>query len=79
MISPLTSSPEDRAGAVLTVDLAALVENWRRLKRKVGPACDMGAVVKADAYGLGLAPVARGPAGRPGAPARSTWRTWTKP
>ncbi|TAL02540.1 MAG: alanine racemase [Rhodospirillaceae bacterium] len=59
MISPLTSSPEDRAGAVLTVDLAALVENWRRLKRKAGAACDMGAVVKADAYGLGLAPVAR--------------------
>jgi len=59
MISPLTSSAEDRAGALLTVDLAAVVENWRRLKRKVGPACDMGAVVKADAYGLGLAQVAR--------------------
>jgi alanine racemase len=54
----LASAPEDRAGALLTVDLAAVVENWRRLKR-LAPACDVGAVVKADAYGLGLAPVAR--------------------
>jgi len=59
MTQSLASSPEDRAGAVLTVDLAALVENWRRLKAKLAPGCDMGAVVKADAYGLGLAPVAR--------------------
>jgi alanine racemase len=51
--------PQDRAGAVLTVDLAALAENWRILKRRVSPSCDMGAVVKADAYGLGLEPVAR--------------------
>jgi alanine racemase len=55
----LSSAPEDRAGAILTVDLAALVENWRRLKRHAGARCDMGAVVKADAYGLGLAPVAQ--------------------
>ena len=58
MTPALTSSSEDRAGAVLTVDLAALVENWRTLKRKLGPRCDAGAVVKADAYGLGLEPVA---------------------
>lgn len=51
--------PEDRAGAFLTVDLAAIVANWRALKRKVAPTCNMGAVVKADAYGLGLEPVAR--------------------
>jgi alanine racemase len=56
---PLASSPEDRAGALLTVDLAALVENWRRLKKKAGRGCDVGAVVKADAYGLGMIPVAR--------------------
>ena len=53
------SRPEDRAGAVLTVDLAALAENWRILKRRVDAPCDIGAVVKADAYGLGLEPVAR--------------------
>ncbi len=52
------SSSEARAGAILTVDLAALVENWRTLKRKLDPRCDAGAVVKADAYGLGLEPVA---------------------
>ncbi|MBL8630918.1 MAG: alanine racemase [Rhodospirillaceae bacterium] len=53
------SRPEDRAGAILTVDLAALVENWRILKKKAAPTCDVGAVVKSDAYGLGLEPVAR--------------------
>lgn len=53
------SRPEDRAGAFLTVDLAAIVENWRILKRRAGPNCDIGSVVKADAYGLGLEPVAR--------------------
>lgn len=56
---PLTSRPEDRAGALLTVDLAALAENWRILKKKADQTCDVGAVVKADAYGLGLEPVAR--------------------
>ena len=58
MAAHLTSSPEDRGGILLTVNLAALVENWQRLKRK-GAGCDMGAVVKADAYGLGMDPVAR--------------------
>ena len=56
---PMTSRPEDRSGAILTVDLAALAENWRILKRRTDPGCDMGAVVKADAYGLGLEPVAK--------------------
>lgn len=67
MASPPSSRPEaraqassqDRAGAFLTVDLAALIENWRLLKRRTAPACDVGAVVKADAYGLGLDPVAK--------------------
>ena len=44
------------AQAELIVDLDALVANWRALSdRSAGEA---GAVVKADAYGLGLAPVA---------------------
>jgi alanine racemase len=55
----LASTADDRAGAVLTIDLAAVVENWRRLKKAAGPGCDVGAVVKADAYGLGLAPVSQ--------------------
>ena len=45
------------AGAVLTIDLAALVANYRFLRdRLVGADC--AAVVKADAYGLGAARVA---------------------
>jgi alanine racemase len=56
--APTKSRAEDRAGAVLTIDLAAIVENWRILKKKAAPGCDVGAVVKADAYGLGLEHVA---------------------
>lgn len=54
-------SPADalaRAGAVLTVDLDAIVANWRFLETKVAPASRCAAVVKADAYGLGAAKVA---------------------
>lgn len=40
-------------GAVLTIDLAALADNWRTLAAKVAPA-ECGAVVKANAYGLGI-------------------------
>lgn len=50
--------PPDRAGAVLTVDLAAIVENWRLLAKKAKHGSDCGAVVKADGYGLGAAQVA---------------------
>lgn len=47
------------AGAVLTIDLGAIVANWRLLQgRAPGAAC--AAVLKADAYGLGAAQV--GPA-----------------
>jgi alanine racemase len=48
---------------VLTVDLAAVVENWRLLARKLKTGCDSGAVVKADAYGLGAAQVGAALAG----------------
>ncbi|PWB62998.1 MAG: alanine racemase [Bradyrhizobiaceae bacterium] len=45
------------AGGLLTIDLAALVANWRALAaRATGAEC--AAVVKADAYGCGIAPVA---------------------
>jgi alanine racemase len=44
--------------SILTIDLGALAANWRRLAdRAQGAEC--AAVVKADAYGLGIAPVAR--------------------
>ncbi|MBI6628969.1 alanine racemase [Pontibaca salina] len=42
--------------ATLTIDLDALVANWRALDAL--SSCETGAVVKADAYGLGLASVA---------------------
>lgn len=42
----------------LTIDLAAVAANWRFLRDHVAPA-ECAAVVKADAYGLGMAPVVR--------------------
>jgi alanine racemase len=47
-----------RAGAVLEIDLAAIVANWRRLAAELKPGTECAAVVKADAYGLGMARVA---------------------
>lgn len=46
-----------KAGATLTIDLAAIVANWRLLRHRSAPA-ECAAVVKADAYGLGMAEVA---------------------
>lgn len=48
----------DHAGAILTIDLDAIAANYSLLRDRVqGAVC--AAVVKADAYGLGLAPVGR--------------------
>ena len=44
-------------GGRLTVDLGALAANWRRLAAEA-PGAECAAVVKADAYGSGLAAVA---------------------
>jgi alanine racemase len=44
---------ESIEGAILTIDLPALVANYERLRNRVAPA-DLAAVVKADAYGLGV-------------------------
>src|SRR6266478_7923677 len=46
------------ATGVLTVDLDALVANWRKLEKTAVPA-ECAGVVKADAYGCGIEPVAR--------------------
>lgn len=43
--------------ATLTIDLAAIVQNWQALNALNGG--ETGAVVKADGYGLGVAPVSR--------------------
>jgi alanine racemase len=47
-----------RAGAILEISLGAIVANWQLLAKKVAPA-SCAAVVKANAYGLGAAPVAK--------------------
>jgi alanine racemase len=46
------------ATGVLTVDLDAVVANWRKLEKTAVPA-ECAGVIKADAYGCGLDPVAR--------------------
>ncbi len=50
------------ATGVLTVDLDAIVANWRKLEKTAVPA-ECAGVIKADAYGCGTAPVARALAG----------------
>ena len=54
---PTVEAPAGVTG-LITVDLQAIVENWRQLAFRVGPGCTTGAAVKADAYGLGVLPVA---------------------
>jgi alanine racemase len=46
------------ATGILTVDLDAIVANWRKLEKTAVPA-ECAAVIKADAYGCGVDPVAR--------------------
>lgn len=48
--------PAVQAGGTLTIDLGALVANWQTLRRRATPA-ECAAVVKANAYGLGIEPV----------------------
>ena len=51
------SVDDDLAGGRLTIDLAALVANWRSLAA-AAPAAECAAVIKGDAYGAGLEPAA---------------------
>jgi len=46
------------SSGVLTVDLDAIVANWRKLEKTAVPA-ECAAVIKANAYGCGVGPVAR--------------------
>lgn len=52
MADPSEAISPDIAGAVLDIDLAAIVANWRALSTQ-HPTGAVAAVVKADAYGLG--------------------------
>src|SRR5258707_7004518 len=50
--NPVGSDPA-AAGGLLTIDLAAIEANWRKLSSRTVP-IECAAVVKADAYGCGL-------------------------
>ena len=49
----MANDPSNRAGVVVEIDLAGIVDNWRSLAMRVKPA-SCAAVVKADAYGSGV-------------------------
>src|ERR1700751_3396890 len=57
---PLPETPraagDPETGGTLTVDLNAIADNWQTLTRRL-LAVECGAVVKANAYGLGLEPI----------------------
>ena len=56
LLAPVTEWRDvaaEQAGTTVTVDLDAIAANWRLLQDKAGRA-ECGAVVKANAYGLGL-------------------------
>ena len=56
MSSSAADDATRRAGAILTIDLAAIAANWRGLRdagRAAGRPIDCAAVLKADAYGTG--------------------------
>ncbi len=59
-MAPVQTSGIDAAlaGGRLTIDLGALERNWRKLSA-LAPSAETGAVVKANAYGLGAEPVVR--------------------
>ena len=48
----------ERAGAILEIDLEAIAGNWTFLSERLSHGARCAAVVKADAYGLGVAEVA---------------------
>src|SRR5260370_13020789 len=61
IMSATTTSPmstDGTANAVLEIDLGALVGNWRSLRDRLPPSAICAGIVKADAYGLGMAAVA---------------------
>ena len=60
ILSPEANKAAALAGAngILTIDLDALVANWRKLEKTAVPA-ECAAVIKANAYGCGIEPVAR--------------------
>jgi len=70
LASPLLSPEANQAAAlaayngILTVDLDAIIANWRKLEKTAVPA-ECAGVVKADAYGCGVERLAAGGRERP--------------
>src|ERR1700754_1956169 len=64
ILSPEANQAAALAGAtgVLTIDLDAIVANWRKLEKTAVPA-ECAGVVKADAYGCGAVEVSKALAG----------------
>jgi alanine racemase len=59
MTCPFDAGPSRSAAAgVLSIDLAALADNWRLLAQRAAPA-ECASVVKANAYGIGIEPAAQ--------------------
>ncbi|MDR3437202.1 alanine racemase [Telmatospirillum sp.] len=54
----IMTDASQRAGAILTIDLDAIIANWRFLDARVSPGARAAAVVKGDSYGLGAAAIA---------------------
>jgi alanine racemase len=54
----ISGPPAVEAGGILIVDLTAIEANWRALGQRAMPS-ECAAVIKADAYGCGIEPVAR--------------------
>lgn len=57
---PHRALPALTSAGILTIDLSAIQANWRSIKARLAAHVSAGAVIKADAYGLGAAHV--GPA-----------------
>jgi alanine racemase len=53
-MSPFDTPEAETCGTILTIDLGALVANWRALGERAGT--EAAAVVKANAYGIGIEP-----------------------
>ncbi len=58
MPAGVATTLDPAANGVLTVDLDAIVANWRKLEGRGVPA-ECAGVVKANAYGCGIEPVTR--------------------
>ena len=56
-MAEISGPDESEAGGILTIDLQAIVANWRALQERAAPA-QCAAVVKADGYGCGIEQVA---------------------